>query len=270
MGSAFTPPDAAVSLIPGRVFHARLRPRTHRFSYRVAPILIDLDRLDEADSASGIFSVNRRNLVSFHERDHGPCDGTPLRPYVEAQLAARGVVGPLGRVLLLAYPRCLGFVFNPLAVYCAFDRQDRLVGVLYEVRNTFGERHTYVAPVAPESLTKAGLRQRARKAFYVSPFIDLNGAYDFRLQLDEAGVRLRILHSDSDGPLLSTGFAGVRQTLTASSLVAAFGPLPLMTLKVVAGIHWEAMRLWLKGLRLLPRPTSAAATPKAAPPPVQA
>jgi DUF1365 family protein len=169
-------------------------------------------------------------------------------------------------VLLLAYPRCLGFVFNPLAVYCAFDCQEQLVGVLYEVRNTFGDRHTYVAPVAPGSLTEAGLRQRARKAFYVSPFIDLNGAYDFRLQVDETGVRLRILHSDPDGPLLSTGFTGLRRPLTSSSLLAALGPVPLMTLKVVAGIHWQALRLWWKGLKLFPRPASASAPSKSAPP----
>jgi hypothetical protein len=266
----FAAPSAAVSVVPGTVFHARLRPHPHRFSYRVAPVLIDLNRLQEADGAARLFSVNRFNLVSFHERDHGPCDGTPLRAHVEAQLAARGVAGPLGRILLLAYPRCLSVVFNPLAIYYAFDRQERLAGVIYEVRNTFGERHSYVLPVTPGTITPAGVRQSARKAFYVSPFIAMDGTYDFRLGIDAGGLRLRILESDRQGPLLATGFTGRPRDLTSFTALAAFGLVPLMTLKVVAGIHWEALRLWLKGLKPLPRPIVASATSKVAAPPVRA
>jgi DUF1365 family protein len=213
--------------------------------------------------------VNRFNLVSFHERDHGPCDGTPLRAHVEAQLAARGVAGPLGRILLLAYPRCLNVVFNPLAIYYAFDRQERLAGVIYEVRNTFGERHSYVLPVTPApSLRRASGRAPARRSTFrpSSPWTALTiSAWHQR-----GGPALRILESDREGPLLSTGFTGRPRDLTSFTALAAFGLVPLMTLKVVAGIHWEALQLWLKGLKPLPRPIVASATSKAAAPPVRA
>ncbi len=245
-----------MSVVPGRVFHARLRPRAHRFSYRVCPILIDLDRLSEAGRASRLFSVNRPNFVSFQQRDHGPGDGTSLRLHAEALLAARRIPSP-ARLLLLAYPRCLGFVFNPVSIYYALDGENRPIAILYEVRNTFGERHTYVVPVTDDALGSAGLRQSARKAFYVSPFLDVDGAYSFRLALEGSRIALRILKLDGRGPVLSTGFTGRARDLTCGAVLAAFGLVPLMTLKVVAGIHWEALRLWLKGLKPVPRPRPA-------------
>jgi DUF1365 family protein len=250
----FPPPDAAVSLYRGEVMHARLKPVGHRFVYRVFNILIDLDRLREADRASPLFSVNCFNLASFHERDHGPGDGSSLRTYVDELLRPCGIGLAGGRVLLLSYPRLFGYAFNPLSIYYAYGGDGALAAVVYEVRNTFGERHTYVAPVEHGTLTEAGLRQERDKLFYVSPFMGMGMRYRFRLRPPTDTVAVRILETDAAGPILAATFSGTRQTLTTASLGAACAALPFMALKVVAGIHWEALKLWAKGLKPLPRP----------------
>ncbi len=244
----------AVMLYRGEVFHARLRPVPHRFRYRVFSILIDLDRLAEAGCTARLFSVNRGNLLAFHERDHGPRNGTPLRDYVRRLLKAHGLPCEGGRVMLFAYPRCLGFVFNPLAVYYVFGADESLQAVLYEVRNTLGETHTYVRAVEAGELTPAGLRQSMRKVFYVSPFLAMNARYDIRLAVPPAeSLRLHILESAPDGPVLAAGFTGRRWDLTSRTALAALAAVPLMTVKVVAAIHWEALRVWLKNVPIVPR-----------------
>ena len=253
-GGLFPPPAAAVSLYRGEVMHARLKPVGHRFVYRVFNILIDLDRLAEAGRASALFCVGRFNLASFHEHDHGPGDGSPLRAHVERLLAPCGIDLTGGRVLLLCYPRLFGYAFNPLSVYYAYGRDGQLAGVVYEVRNTFGGCHTYVAPVEPGSLGEAGLRQERDKLFYVSPFLGMGMRYRFRLRPPTDTVAVRILETDGTGPILAATFSGRRRTLTTGSLAAAFAALPLMAVKVIAGIHWEALKLWAKGLHLHPRP----------------
>ena len=254
MSPTFLPPPAAASLMIGPVMHARMKPVEHRFSYEVFSLLLDLDRLDEADRASRLFAVNRFNLVSFREADHGARDGSSLRRHVDRLLEPTGIDLTGGRVLLLCYPRILGHVFNPLSVYFAYAVSGELVAAIYEVRNTFGEQHTYVAPVAPGEFGPAGLRQERVKQFYVSPFNGLAMTYRFRLRPPTDDVAVRILECDSDGPLLAATFNGRRENLTTATLLAALRRYPLLTLKVVAGIHWEALRLWIKGMRLVPRP----------------
>lgn len=250
----FPPPTPAVSLYRGEVMHARLKPVGHRFVYRVFNILIDLDRLEAADQASALFSVNRFNLGSFHECDHGPGDGSSLRAHIDELLKPCGIDLARGRVLLLCYPRLFGYAFNPLSVYYAYDCDADLVAVVYEVRNTFGERHTYVAPVEPGSLTEAGLRQERDKLFYVSPFLGMGMRYRFRLRPPTERVTVRILETDASGPILAATFSAAQCTLTTISLTAACAALPFMALKVIVGIHWEALKLWGKGLHLHPRP----------------
>ena len=254
MSPTFLPPPAAASLMIGPVMHARMKPVEHRFSYEVFSLLLDLDRLDEADRASRLFAVNRFNLVSFREADHGARDGSSLRRHVDRLLEPTGIDLTGGRVLLLCYPRILGHVFNPLSVYFAYAVSGELVAAIYEVRNTFGEQHTYVAPVAPGEFGPAGLRQERVKQFYVSPFNGLAMTYRFRLRPPTDDVAVRILECDSDGPLLAATFHGRRENLTTATLLAALRRYPLLTFKVVAGIHWEALRLWIKGMRLVPRP----------------
>jgi DUF1365 family protein len=254
-----TPDDAAAaaSLYVGEVMHARLKPMGHRFSYRVMNLLIDLDRLEAADRQSPLFGVNRSALYSFREADHGDRDGSPLRAYAQACAAGRGIDLSGGRVLLLCYPRLLGYTFNPLSVYFCYRADGELVLIIYEVRNTFGEIHPYVLPVKPADVSDAGVRQSQDKLFYVSPFIEMAMRYHFRVLPPQEHVKLRILETDGSGPLLAATFNGHRRALNNVELLRAFFALPLVTLKIAAAIHWEALRLWAKGARLVPRQSVA-------------
>ncbi len=249
---AMRPTDAAW-LYPGDVMHARMKPKAHRFAYRVFNLLIDIDRLPEAHRQSRLFSINRFNLMSFFETDHGAGRGS-LRAHVDALLAPTGVDARGGRVWLLCYPRVLGFVFNPISVYFVHDRPGALVALIYEVRNTFGEMHTYVCPVEPGQASEAGIRQERDKLFYVSPFMDMPMRYFFRIRPPGETVAVRILEKDAEGPILAATFHGRREALTSSSVLRLATTMPLLTLKVVAGIHWEAMKLWFKGIRFYDRP----------------
>jgi len=251
--------DPAAVLYFGEVMHARLKPMGHRFSYRVMSLLIDLDRLEAADRQSRLFGVNRAALYSFHEADHGGRDGSSLRLYAQRRAAEHGIDLVGGRVLLLCYPRLLGYTFNPLSVYFCTRADGELALVIYEVRNTFGDIHAYVLPVNPGELSAAGVRQQQKKLFYVSPFIEMAMRYHFRVSPPGERVKLRILETDREGPLLAATFSGRRRSLTTVALLRSFFALPLVTLKIVAAIHWEALRLWLKGVRLVSRPDTATA-----------
>jgi DUF1365 family protein len=253
--------DAAAALYFGEVMHARLKPVGHRFSYRVMSLLIDLDRLDAADRQSPLFGVNRAALYSFHERDHGERDGSSLRAYAQRCGAQHNIDLTDGQVRLLCYPRLFGYTFNPLSVYFCYCADGALALMIYEVRNTFGDIHSYSLPVRPGDATDAGVRQEQDKLFYVSPFIEMAMRYRFRVQPPGEQVKLRILETDREGPLLSATFSGRRRTLTTSALLRGFVSLPLVTFKIVAAIHWQALRLWLKGVRLVPRPDTAALNP---------
>jgi DUF1365 family protein len=241
--------------------HARLKPIGHRFSYRVMSLLVDLDRLDAADRQSRLFGVNRAALYSFNEADHGERDGSALRIYAQRRAVERGIDLTGGRVLLLCYPRLLGYTFNPLSAYFCYRADGELALMIYEVRNTFGAIHAYVLPVKPGDNSDAGVRQAQEKLFYVSPFIGMAMRYHFRVSPPGDSVKLRILETDRDGPLLAATFNGRRRALTTAALLRSFCSLPLVTLKIVAAIHWEALRLWLKGVRPVPHPTIVAAKP---------
>jgi DUF1365 family protein len=256
---AGTEGEAAAALYFGKVMHARLKPMGHRFNYRVMSLLIDLDRLDAADRQSPLFGVNRAALYSFHEADHGERDGSSLRSYAQRRAAERGVDLAGGRVLLLCYPRLLGYAFNPLSVYYCYRSGGELALLIYEVRNTFGEIHPYVLAVRPGEASAAGVRQEQEKLFYVSPFIEMAMRYHFRVSPPGECVKLRILETDREGPLLAATFSGRRRGLTSAALLQSSFALPLVSLKIVAAIHWQALRLWLKGARLVPRPDPAPA-----------
>ena len=253
--------DAAAALYFGDVMHARLKPIGHRFSYRVMSLMVDLDRLDAADRQSRLFGVNRAALYSFNEADHGERDGSALRIYAQRCAAEHGIDLTGGRVLLLCYPRLLGYTFNPLSTYFCYRADGELALMIYEVRNTFGDIHAYVLPVKPGESSDAGVRQAQEKLFYVSPFIGMAMRYHFRVSPPGDSVKLRILETDHDGPLLAATFNGRRRALTTAALLRSFCSLPLVTLKIVAAIHWEALRLWLKGARLVPRPNTVPARP---------
>ena len=250
-------PAAPAALYVGFVMHARLKPMGHRFSYRVMSLLIDLDRLAVADRLSPLFGVNRAALYSFHEADHGMRDGSSLRAYVQRCAAERGIDLTGGQVLLLCYPRLLGYTFNPLSVYFCYRADGELGLLIYEVRNTFGDIHPYVLPVLSGEISDAGVRQQQDKLFYVSPFIEMAMRYHFRVLPPGERVQMRILETDRAGPLLAATFNGSRRMLNTKELLRAFFALPLVTMKIMSAIHWEALRLWLKGARLVPRKDAA-------------
>ncbi|EJZ21264.1 DUF1365 domain-containing protein [Rhizobium sp. Pop5] len=249
------PPGAAAALYVGEIMHQRIKPFGHRFRYRVFALLVDLDRLDEASDLSALFSVNRRNLVSFREKDHADAESSTLRAYADRLLSEAGLERA-ERILLVCYPRILGYVFNPLSVYHAYDAKGVLVAMIYEVRNTFGERHSYVCPVGHGEMSESGLRQSCDKLFHVSPFMAMTARYHFRMLPPGEEIRWRILETDSEGPLLSATFSGRQVPLTSASLLALTARIPFLTFKILAGIHWEALKLWLKGARYVRRPAA--------------
>jgi len=247
---------AAAALYVGNVMHARLKPFTHRFQYRVMSILLDLDRLGEADRHSALFGVNRAALYSFHERDHGRRDGSSLRAFADDCARVHGIDLSGGTVLLLCYPRLLGYAFNPLSVYFCSNAAGHLVLIIHEVRNTFGKIHHYALPVSADEHHAPVVHQQQDKRFYVSPFIESEMRYQFRINPPGDTVKLRILEADADGPLLAATFSGKRRPLTSRSLLRAFVALPLVSVKIIAAIYWQALRLWLKGAKLVPRAQS--------------
>lgn len=238
----------------GRVVHTRLRPFLHSFRYRVFSMLIDLDDLPQLDGKLRFFAHNRRGLFSFHDADHGPRDGTALRPWLDAQLDAAGADWPRGRVRLLCFPRLFGYVFNPLSIWFCSDRDGRLRAILYEVKNTFGEQHCYLLDLPPDHPPGSEINQHCAKGFYVSPFIDMDCSYAFRLREPDERLSVLIRQSDRQGELLLASQSGQRAALTDLQLLKAFFAYPLMTVKVIAAIHWEALWLWAKGARLRRRP----------------
>ncbi len=243
------------ALYTGRVLHHRFSPKTHRLVYRVFSLLLDLDELPALDRDLRFFSWNCRNLISFHNADHGPADGGDLKSYAHGLCLEAGAETGLGRVELLCYPRLWGYAFNPLSVYFCYDRDDRVAAMIYEVRNTFGQRHSYVLPRNGDS---GVMRHRCEKQFYVSPFMGMEAEYQFRVAEPGEKMNLAIRQSTGGTPMMNAAFLGDRQPLTADTLVAAVARNPMMTFKVMAGIHWEAVKLWRKGLSFHKRPAPPA------------
>lgn len=240
-------------LYPGVVSHTRLKPRRHALRYRIFMLLLDLDELAEVDRGLKLFSLQRFNLTGFDPRRHGDGSATPLKVQVEAQLAAAGIAHG-GPVRMLAMPRILGLGFNPLTVYWCHRPDGALSAILYEVNNTFGERHSYLIPAEDAPVVK----QACDKGFYVSPFMDMDLKYAFRVRPPGDQVQVLIDVDDVEGRLLATGFAAERRELTDRNLLRAWLTHPWMTLGVVGAIHWEALRIWLKGEKIRQRPLKPA------------
>ena len=243
----------ASGLYPGVVTHTRLKPRRHALAYRIFMLLLDLDELDALDRDLKLFSLTRFNLIAFDPRRHGDGSATPLKAQVEAQLAAAGLAHG-GPIRLMAMPAILGGGFNPISVFYCHRPDGALSAILYEVNNTFGERHSYLIPAEDAPVVK----QACDKGFYVSPFMDMDLSYAFRVRppAGVAGEQVQVLVDvdDAEGRVLATGFTATRRELTDRNLVHAWLTHPWMTLGVVAAIHWEALFIWLKGEPIRRRP----------------
>ena len=215
-------------------------------------MLFDLDELPEMHQSLRFFSHNGRNLLGFRDRDH--LDGTdrPLRAQVEAALAAAGIEPEGGPIRVLCMPRVLGSVFNPISVWFCHRRDDTLAAMLYEVNNTFGQRHSYLIPVADPGAPI--VRQSCAKAFYVSPFMRMAMTYNFEVAPPNENATVVVNGSDADGLMITTSFTGRRRPLTDAALLGVVLRHGILGLKVVAAIHWEAAKLLMKGLRIQPRP----------------
>lgn len=219
-------------------------------------MLFDLDELDRLAGRLRLFARNRFALIAFHDRDHGDRSGRPLRIQAKDMLAEAGIADELGAIRLLAMPRILGHVFNPLTIWFCHASDGRLLALIHEVTNTFKERHFYVIPVTdPDAAT---IRQRCDKTFYVSPFLDLDLVYDFAIVPPGKRVSTSVIAADAEGPLVIANFRGERRELTDGAILRACLAHPLLTLKVVAGIHVEALWLWLKGVGVRRHPAAPA------------
>lgn len=225
--------------------HQRFKPRSHRLLYRVFYLLLDIDEIGLLDRSLRLFSHNRFNLLSFRDRDYGDGSGSALRGQVEQRLAAAGIAFDGGVIQILTMPRILGYAFNPLNIYFCFQSDLRPAAIIYEVNNTFGQRHSYVIPAS--SASRDTVYQESMKTLHVSPFLSTDMTYAFAIGLPRERLTLSIVASTPDGPEMTAKLAARRETLCDATLLRAFCLYPLMTLKVILGIHWEALRIWLKG-----------------------
>ncbi len=257
-----SPPEPIADFRIGQTIHARLLPFRHVFSYRLYMLRLDIDHIAEATASLRRFSYNRRNLLAFYNRDHGTGADVPLRGFVEDVLKRAGLTPPGGRIDLYTLPRVLGYVFNPISVFVAHDRAGIPRNVLYEVNNTFGERHCYAGTLdsGPDSTDTGSVsRHVASKAFHVSPFQKVEGEYDFRLILRRGLFALRVtnLTRPPDGATRIGHIATLRlerKSLTDATITRMLVALPFLTLKVIAAIHWQALNLWLKGAHYQKKP----------------
>jgi len=232
-------------LFLGHVMHRRLRPAVNAFVYPVFYIQLPVRDLQSGNCP--IFSVDRSNLLSFHQKDHGARDGSSLLPWIQAQLRQRGLPDD-GEITLQCFPRVFGFVFNPVSFWFCCNTEGALIAVLAEVNNTFGGHHSYLLHNVDGSPLADGQEIKVTKAFHVSPFNEIEGGYRFRFHLDRPVPLARIDYDDADGELLLTSISGKPCTWSMAALLGAFLKMPFLTAGVMCRIHWQALKLWLKGV----------------------
>ena len=231
----------------GNVIHRRFKPKEHYFKYKVFSLLIDLEELNIIKSKIKIFSYNKFNILSFFDKDHGPRDGSSIKVWVKKNLKDIGIKDDKIQIKLLCYPRIFGYVFNPLSVFFIYNQSSELISILYEVKNTFGEQHTYIFKINDNKI----ISNNCSKKFYVSPFIEMDCEYNFRVLKPANTISVIINQKDKNGKLLYASQDGVAQELNAKNLLFSLISHPLMTFKIIAAIHYEALKLWIKGIKLV-------------------
>ena len=234
----------------GFITHRRFKPKRHFFSYKTFSLLIDLNELKSLEEKINFFSYNRFNILSFYDKDHGPRDGSSLVTWVKNTLSDANINIESGTIKLLCYPRFFGYVFNPLSIFYCYDKNLQLKAVLYEVKNTFNEQHTYVFSASSSSNL---ILHKCDKKFHVSPFMEMKTFYNFRLLNPGTILNVFIKQVDSEGTLLTACQVGKKVEMSSKNLLFQFLRHPLMSFKVILAIHFEALRLWIKGVKLVKR-----------------
>ena len=239
--------DTAINWCEGRVMHARSAITEHRFVYPIAFLRVPLSQLQSGRRWGGLFGINRAAVFTLHERDHGARNGSPLLPWLKSLLAEQGVAFELGEVVLQAFPRLFGYVFNPVSFWFCHDSDGQLRAVLCEVNNTFGESHNYLVRHVDQRPIVSGEVLEAQKVFHVSPFFPVAGSYRFRFLAQSGRTGVNIEYREQGQLALLAHVGGHARPLTASRLLSALLRFPLMTLGVMVRIHWHALHLWRKG-----------------------
>jgi uncharacterized protein len=234
-------------LYRGTVTHRRLRPVQHAMSYDVAALLVDVDKIAETAQQHKFLSYNSFNMFGIDDRDHGAGDSTAIRDFAWGLVKSTLGTQDVCKIFMLCYPRLLGFVFNPMTTYFCVDTDGNTRLMIYEVHNTFGGRHSYVTEAIAADAPNF---YQAEKVFYVSPFNKIEGQYGLKASQPLDRVSVGVALTTQDGPTLNAYFAGQRVELNDRNLLGVFFAYPLMTLKVVVAIHFEALKLWFKGLKV--------------------
>ena len=232
----------------GNVIHKRFKPKEHIFKYKVFSLLIDLSELSILEKELKLFSYNKFNILSFYDIDHGPRDGTSLTAWVKENLSKNNINNEAITIKLLCYPRIWGYVFNPLSVFFVYDKNLNLIAILYEVKNTFGEQHTYIFKIEKNSQL---FEHSCKKKFHVSPFIEIDCTYFFKILKPEKKLSIVINQNDNKGKLLFATQDGEKKDLNTKNLAVSYLSHPLMSFKIIGAIHFEALKLWLKGVKLV-------------------
>lgn len=235
----------AAALFPSTVMHSRRFPVRYRFSYRIFSFLIDVDRVGEI-THNPLVSFNRFNIFSLYQRDHGTRDGTAWRPWVERVLHDNGITTLPARIQLLCMPRILGYGFNPLSLWFCYAANNDLLAVVCEVRNTFGEHHHYLLHQHGIALAPLVMGSKP-KVFHVSPFVGMQARYEFFIHPPGDKLNILIHEYENNELMLIASQQGVAQAFTTANLLRQFARVPFVSLKVMALIHWQALKIWLKG-----------------------
>ena len=226
----------------GEVNHTRFKPVKHFLNYKTFSLFIDLDEIEQLDKSISIFSHNKFNIFSFYNKDHGDRDGSCLKKWVISNLKKYKIEGNISKIKILCYPRIFGYVFNPLSIIYCYENE-KLKSIFYEVKNTFNEQHTYIFKI------KDGeeIKQKCKKKFYVSPFMDMETFYNFKLINPNQRLSVMIKQTDKEGTVLTATQTGDKKEFNFKQLLINFFRYPLMTLKIISSIHFEALLLWKKG-----------------------
>ena len=231
----------------GKVIHKRFKPKEHYFKYNVFSLLIDLNELEEINKYIKFFSYNKFNIISFYDKDHGDRDGSSIKLWVKKNLRNIGIMTEDISIKLLCYPRIFGYVFNPLSTYFIYNKHSELISIFYEVKNTFGEQHTYIFKAQDEKT----VQNKCKKKFYVSPFIEMDCEYHFKTLNPREQLSVVINQNDKDGKLLFASQDGISKDFNNKNLILSYLTHPLMTFKIIGAIHYEAFKLWAKRIKLI-------------------